>query len=286
MALLACCIGVAAVTLLGTGAAQAQAGPAAADPSSQQVYDAARAGKLGLAQQMIDQVLRDHPGSAKAHYVAAEVYARSGNLARARQELGSAQTLNPGLSFAAPAAVAQLERELSAVRYGNALAGQPHRSVSWGAVVLILAGVLVLVALLRRRAVGAQPYGTYPGQPGAPGMYPGGAQYPGQYPPVGPYGQRMGSGSGLMGNLATGLAVGAGVAAGEGLVQHLLGGSQQGGIVPTAGADELGNAPNADMGGADFGLSSDNGSWDDGGGVGGDGGGADFGGDAGGGDWT
>jgi hypothetical protein len=57
--------------------ATAIAGPTLADtdPSLSQVYQAVQIGHLEQAQKMIDQVLHDHPKSAKAHYVAAEVNA-------------------------------------------------------------------------------------------------------------------------------------------------------------------------------------------------------------------
>lgn len=266
----------------------------AADPSSQQIYAAAAAGNLAEAQQMIEQVLRDHPDSARAHYVAAEVYARSGELVRARQELHSAEHLSPGLSFARPAAVASLERELGAGHMSPAGHG-----LSWGGIVLVLAIGALIYALLRRRAAissygqGYTPTGyptnPYGGNPYGPNPYgPVNPPYPGGYGPG--YGGPMGVRPGLMGSLATGLAVGAGVAAGEELVQHAFGSHAAGGVIPNADAAGLPDpGVNADMGGADFGL-TDGGSWDSGGGGdpfggGGDPGGGDFGG-GGGGDWT
>ena len=48
----------------------------AADPSLNQVYQAAQSGNLGGALGMMDQVLRDHPNSAKAHFVEAELLAK------------------------------------------------------------------------------------------------------------------------------------------------------------------------------------------------------------------
>jgi hypothetical protein len=39
------------------------------DPTVHQIYEAASSGHLDQAQQMMDEVLRDHPNSAKAHYV-------------------------------------------------------------------------------------------------------------------------------------------------------------------------------------------------------------------------
>ncbi len=44
---------------------------------------------------MISQVLADHPSSARAHYVQAELYAREGKVALARSELSAAEELKP-----------------------------------------------------------------------------------------------------------------------------------------------------------------------------------------------
>jgi hypothetical protein len=254
-----------------------------AEPSSQQIYAAAAAGNLGEARQMIEQVLANHPDSARAHYVAAQVYARSGSLMRARQELHTAEQLSPGLRFASPSAVATLERELGA---GRTL--PRHRGASWGGIVLVLAIGAVIFALLRRRSTPAVPYGQpYPPY-GANPYGPVNPQYPGGYGPG--YGAPMGGGGGLMGSLGTGLAMGAGVAAGEELVEHALGHRAGGGFLPNADAAGLPDpGANANMGGADFGI-NDGGSWDNSGADngadafgGGDGGGGDMGG---GGDWT
>jgi Flp pilus assembly protein TadD len=51
---------------------------------------------------MMQQVLVAHPNSAKAHFVQAELSARQGNLARAQEELTTAEKLAPGLPFAKP----------------------------------------------------------------------------------------------------------------------------------------------------------------------------------------
>lgn len=250
----------------------------AADPTPAQVYQAARSGNLAAAQQMIAQVLKDHPQSGQAHYVAAEIDARAGNFGLARQELHAAESLEPGLPFADPRSVRQLEMQLGGAP-GAAVGRLPvraHHSSHVGLFLILIGAAIVLWMILRRRAA-AMGYRQYPGQypggppPGAPpyGYGPGG--YPGGYTP--------GGGSGIMGNVASGLALGAGVAAGEELVQHMMGGgsSAGGGVIPPAEAGPMPDA-NADMGGNDFGL-NDPGSWDDGGGGGGfDDGGGDGGG--------
>jgi hypothetical protein len=264
----------------------------AADPSPAQVYQAARSGNLAEAQQMIAQVLRDHPNSGQAHYVAAEIDARAGNLGLARQELQTAESLEPGLPFANPRSVQELQQQLgqapvttSVLRPVRVMGHSSHLGIF-----LILIGAAVVLWLVLRRRAAAMGYGQYPGQypnqygsvpPGIPPGYgPGGGYGPGAYPG----GYMPGGGSGIMGSVASGLALGAGVAAGEELVEHMMGGGSSpagGGFVAPAQAEPMPDA-NSDMGGNDFGL-NDPGSWDGGGGGGGwdDGGG---GGDGGG--WT
>lgn len=258
--------------LVSSGATQA----AAADPTVDQVYQALRSNRTGEAEQMINQVLRDHPESSKAHYVAAEVYARAGDYARARSELTSAEQIKPGLPGENPTSVAELRSELSSARVPPAFSQQsrvvspavrPHESsgLPWGFIILVLAGIGVFWLIARRRAQMYQ--GGYGGNlppplPGQPGYGPG--MGPGPY-----YGG--GGGSGLMGSLGTGLAIGAGVAAGEELVHHVLDGNHSsGGVIGSANADELSSGPpaNSDMGGQDFGV-NDSSSWDDSSGGGG-----------------
>ena len=80
------------------------------------------------------------------------------------------------------------------------------------------------------------------------------------------YGQPAGSGLGgrIMGGVATGLAVGAGVMAAEAIGRNLMGNHNQ----PTGPTDNLSNNDyqpidrNTDMGGQNFGV-NDTSSWDD-----------------------
>lgn len=254
------------------------AGPALAqsDPTPQQVYEAARSGHLAEAQQMISQVLRDHPSSAEAHYVAAQVDARAGNRAEARQQLATAEQLKPGLPFlTSRESLRTLQAQLAEGPRSPAFTVPYSRprpaggGIPWGAIILVGAGIAVVWMVMRRRAAAYSQYSN-----GA--VVPGGAPPPGYGPGYGP-----GMGSGIAGGLASGLAVGAGVVAGEELARHFLDSDRPVGnaIVPPAGAEEAN--PNPDMGGNDFGV-SDPGSWDDSAG-----GGDSFGGDVGGGgDWT
>jgi hypothetical protein len=267
---------VLAAAALSLGATFALVSPSfaqAADPTMNQIYEAAAAGHLDQAQQMITQVLADHPTSAKAHYVQAELYAKEGKTAQARSELAVAERLNPGLTAFSPRSVQELKSQLGSSAGTRAMAprivsapapSEPH--FPWGAVVIGLIVVGGLMMLFRRRAPNNQPYpvaGPGGGVGGAPTGY-----GPGYGPtPMG----GGGIGSGIAGGLASGLAVGAGVVAGEELAHHFLdGGHREGGVIPSAEAAEPGYS-NSDMGGNDFGA-NDPGSWDDGGGLGGGGG--------------
>ena len=274
---------LAAATLAATvtfGLAMISPAFADSEPTVDQIYTAANGGHLDQAQQMMTRVLADHPSSARAHYVQAELYAKEGKTSLARSELATAEQLKPGLPFANPRSVQELKAQLglsggamrSTSLNSNVAApglAERERRFPWGTVLVLAAAIGILWMVFRRRRT----YGQYPA--GGPGV--GGA--PGAYGPgYGPAPMGGGGiGSGIAGGLASGLAVGAGVVAGEQLARHFLDGGQGGGVIPSAEAGE--SAPrNSDMGGSDFGMNDPGSGWDDGGGFGGDSGG--------GGDWS
>ena len=279
-------------SLLGSGFAMAQA-----EPSMNQIYATAQAGKLDEAQLMVQQILISHPKSAKAFFVQAELYARQSKLERARESLATAEKFTPGLPFAKPEAVQALRAQLAAKPLTssaarplgtNAAPVAPVGSSNAWALPLLLAGGVIVAGyfMFRRRRpqdVVQQPvYANQSGLNGPQGFGMGGggvmqpqAAYPQPGYPQG-YPQPAGTGLGgrIMGGVATGLAVGAGVMAAEAIGRNLMGGHNN----PTPQADTLNNAgleplpQNTDMGGANFGINDT--SWDDAGG-----------GDFGGGDW-
>ena len=267
---------VLAAAALGIGATFALGSPSfaqAADPTMNQIYEAAAGGHLDQAQQMITQVLADHPTSAKAHYVQAELYAKEGKTSLARSELATAERLNPGLTSFSPRSVQELRSQLGQNPRSSgaqivSIPARPAPGIPWGGILIGLIVVGILFMLFRRRTTYSQyPVAGGPGVGGAPGGYGPGGPPPG----YGPAPMGGGMGSGIAGGLASGLAVGAGVVAGEELAHHFLdGGRPQGGVIPSADAAEPGYS-NSDMGGNDFGA-NDPGSWDDGGGSGGGGG--------------
>ncbi len=237
-----------------------QVGLAAAEPTMDQVYAAARSGRLAEARNMMQEVVSQHPNSAKAHYVNSEVLARSGDLVAARNELAVAEKLEPGLPFAKPEAVQELRQQLAGGRSVGAPMGSEagSQTIPWGWIIGLGGLALLLVVMLARRQSQQNATMLY-GQ--SPGAYPqGGMPMGGQ--PMAPMG---GGGSGLMGTLATGAALGAGMVAGEALAHRLVDGPERGTMDRPQGSMVGNDMGNSDMGGQDFGV-SDSGSWDSGGG--------------------
>jgi uncharacterized protein len=249
------------------------AGSALAEPSIDQVYQAANAGKFEQARSMMQEVLKAHPDSAKAHYVQAELLARQGDTGAARVELQKARDLNTSLSFARPESVRALERSLgiASANTGTAFGIAPASAnvpaerpgvPGW----VWMAGLGALVAFLfwrRQRPAPTPQWDGRIGPAGAPSSAApytpnapyGGAPYGSAYPPP------PSTGSSLLGSLATGAAIGGGLVAGEALAHRLLDGEEPRHI---GGAPLVDDTPSRDtsMGGDDFGI-SDNSSWDD-----------------------
>ena len=294
--------GLLLASVLGFGLAHAQT-----EPTMEQIYATAQVGQLEQAQVMIQQVLVGHPNSAKAHFVQSQLFARQGNLPKAREAFATAQKLAPGLPFAKAEAVQALQAQLAGQagksgNGGNGLNGvnggngsntksqaAPTQeagnasSGGWVLPTLLAGGVILLAWVIYRRKTrqrannapaaaaynsglhGPQNFGNAPMQPayGQPGYPQPGYGQPGYGQPA--YGQAPGSGLGgrIMGGVATGLAVGAGVVAAEAIGRSLMGKDDG-----AAHAQDTGNnfnqqsTANADMGGQDFGISDS--SWDDG----------------------
>jgi len=152
-------------------------------------------------------------------------------------------------------------------------------STSWALPVLLLGVVLVAgYFIFRRRVPEPQvlppqygPSGNGLSGPQTFGMGGGGAAAP--YP-AGGYAQPAGTGLGgrIMGGVATGLAVGAGVMAAEAIGRSVFGNHNEAHAGTLNQGVQNDYQPiadtNRDMGGNDFGI-ADAGSWDDGGGGGG-----------------
>lgn len=249
---------------------------AADTPTIHQIYQAAEAGRLNEAESMVQQVLKEHPNSAKAHYVNAEILAKEGRLAQAQGELKAAEKLEPGLPFAKPQAVQELRARVAGSSYATSTtAATGQASFPWGLLLLGIGFIVVLALIARALSNRSNPTTVYSGgyQPGLSGQPVPGGTYTTPSAPAAP-----GMGSGIMTGLATGAALGAGMVAGEALAHHFIDGERSNATVPSVPpADNTwGNQPDDDMGGSDFGI-TDNSSWDDNSGI------ADI---SGGDDWT
>ena len=226
------------------------------DPSLNEIYQAAHTGKVADAETMINQVLINHPDSARAHYVAAEVYAKAGKLSDARLQLEAAEKINPTLSFIKPDSVDRLKSQLGLEKS----AGSSARAPSWVGWIVGFALIFLVIAVVRRlfapkpQLIYNQGYQTAGANNGAFNPTPYGAGYP---PPS------NGMGSTIMGGLATGAAVGAGIVAGEALMHKILDDEQPHSSNNNYTPSHYDN-PNSDMGGDNFGMDN-SGSWDDGG---------------------
>ena len=258
---------------------------AADDPTMQQVYDMAKAGHLDEAQTMMQKVLQDHPDSAKAHFVEAELLAKQGRYDSAQAELNNADRLAPGLPFAKAESVENLRRILGSAKQHSQVQGAGYSASGYGAArapassgppwgLIIIGAALIgfIIFAVKFMANRNQPtymqnggtgYGSgMPGQPyggGMPGPMMGG-------------GTGSGIGSGIVGGLVTGAALGAGMVAGEELMHHFTDGDRNNN---QPSRDDYVQPQQDDMGGNDFGV-SDSSSWDSGGGGGDSGGGGDW----------
>jgi tetratricopeptide (TPR) repeat protein len=235
-----------------------------AEATLPEVYQAVQAGQLAKADVMIKEVLKNHPNSAKAHYVAAELYLKEGKLEAARSHFLQAENLAPGLPFAQAESVQKLQTQLASSA-GAPVAGTSSifsNPLFWGLIAILVVGIIIVLKRRKRDAVEVYnaPAAGYPGTPGGPAPYPGAPGGPG-YP-----GAPGGAGSGLMGSLATGAALGAGMYAGQALASHLMGGNASNPNNP----GNFGNNPNMNQVGGpamddpNFGV-RDASSWDDGG---------------------
>lgn len=148
--------------LLTCSAAMAQAGA-----TIDQVDQAVREGRLLQAQEMMVPLLRDHPDDARIHYVDAELLARLGQTAQAREELGTTERLAPGLPFARPDSLEALRhalfasaedaRGISPVRLAREPGASPARSGYWGVVAALLGGGALAWTLSRLGRPSAAP---------------------------------------------------------------------------------------------------------------------------------
>ncbi len=228
-----------------------------AGPTPRQIQTMIDTGQSAQALQALKGVLQQHPESGVAWYLAAEAQDARGNETAAAQALAKAEQYAPGLPFADPQKAAALQAH---IQKGLNAPAAGHAGIS---VALLVIGGLVLLFILLRLFSGLRrgPVPFYrPPYPGNPNM-PYGAQGPN-----GPYGPGGfgGFGGGLGGSILGGLAAGAGFAAGERIVDGMMGGHEAQAAPPDQGLgqsqdDGLLGDPGWDAGGGDDDLN--NNSW-------------------------
>jgi hypothetical protein len=240
-----------------------------------QVYLATESGKFNEAQSMMDKVLRDHPNSAKAHFVEAELLAKQGLFSNAGVELNIAERLQPGLPFTKPEALQSLKSRISSPSNGvmqpninTARQSIPSTVKNWMPSVLLIFGIgliVLLIGFISRRNSRMISANNYAGNAPCPNLPPVGAS---GADPVMRQPATGGMGSGIMGGLATGATLGAGVVAGEALLHRIIDGNKNN-VIPEPPLNAVSPwntssnmTENNDMGGTDFGI-ADASSWDD-----------------------
>lgn len=247
--------------------------PVPKDPTIQQIYEAANGGRMSDADAMIAKVLKDHPDSAKAHFVHSELLAAEGRLDDARSELAKAKALSPALDFAKPEAVERLTNKLdkpapqarsTPSRVSEPAAPAPRAaesrtsSVPWMPIALLGLLVVGYLAFRRRVAPPAAPAApSYGPGPGMPGMQQGAPAGYGNYGNYGPGGNwtpapppAASPGMGLGSALATGAAVGVGAMVAQEAVRHWMHGSDNNSVIDNR---DSGTTRNADNGNTEMG---------------------------------
>jgi len=145
----------------------------AASPTEQQVQAALSRGDYAGAQQMLAEVVQDHPRNARAHYLYAQVLDRNGHATDALAQLNLAHQADPAMSFTQPSRLATVEQHIraDAARSGGMSANtapvqtaaapmmappvQQHSGtspLSWLAIILVLAAVVGILVWGVRRA--------------------------------------------------------------------------------------------------------------------------------------
>ncbi len=224
-------------------------------PSINQVYEAARSGQLARAEAMTREVLRAYPNSARARYVMAQILAAEGRGSEARAYLEQAERLKPGLPFANPRSVAMLERRIASETQSSTVSHSGTYGIRWW---WIAVGAIVVFLLARTFSRGVASSSSV-GRDAAAGD-----ASPRAGTPSAGYASSPGYAGGLLSSVLAGLGFGAAAAAGQRMMERLLGGGQEQ-VVDPSPTEQLPQASD-DLGGDAFGVqpgSDSTGGWED-----------------------
>jgi hypothetical protein len=206
-----------------------------AEPTVKEIYQTAQTDRA-QALNMIAEVIKNRPNSARAHYIQSELLLQSGKKVEAKAAFLKSQSLDPALSFARPESVERLRTALGIKKSGNVFM-DTDSMILWACGGLLV--LLLLMFMFRRKPSTPEYSPSYnlqnrpitpytsnanvapaeTAQTQTTTATPGNAQTAGTT-------QAPAARSGMMGSLAQGAAMGVGVAAGATLVNHLLNGNK------------------------------------------------------------
>ena len=224
-------------------------------PSIHSIFRAVNSGDLTKAHHMIETVLRAHPRSAKAHYVAAQILIRQGDVQGAKNELQIARKIEPNLSFVKKEDVDMLEQRIDQLTHAHP---KTKNSNSWIFWIILAAALLVLYLIWRnysRRSMLSQGYPHNPNHKNQDSS------------PTSSNINRSSNGffgNGFFGNILSGLAMGAGFAAGERIVDNIMDSRDSNDNLSSDQIQDNSDQEFFDSTDNDFGI-DDSSSWDDGG---------------------
>lgn len=236
-----------------------------AQPTVKEIYQTAQTDKQ-QALNMINEVIRSRPNSARAYYIQSELLLQMGKKSEAVASFLKSQQLDPALSFAKPASVTRLENALG-IKKPLVWQTDTNRYILYGCGILLV--IIIAVMLLRRKqpkhpnymeSYNLQNHPITPyqsSQTATPPVTPTGVNANGTSTTAA---AQAGGGSNLMGSLAQGAVMGAGVAAGATLVNHLLNGNKAA-ATPTHPPVDSSSAASGYVPDSDFGIGDTGGDW-------------------------
>ena len=217
-----------------------------AEPTVKEIFQIAQTNKE-QALKMIDQVIDAHPKSAKAYFVKTELLLSMKRISEARDAYYRADKLDSTFGYADSNTLTKVRNALGIKQKSETISNQNIIIVCG----IIICGIVIIWLIVRKRE--SQPPSYMPTNMNRPitPFHPSPSNA--QSAPVQSSGAT--SGSGIMGSLATGAAVGVGAVAGAALANHFINGNHS--------SEPTKNVTPEYTPSSDFGV-SDSSSWDSG----------------------
>ena len=214
-----------------------------AEPTVKEIYQTAKTNKE-QALTMIDQVIDAHPKSAKAYFVKTELLLSMKRISEARDAYYRADKLDSTFGYADSGTLTKVRNALGIKPKSESISNQNIIIVCG----IVICGILIIWFIVRKREPQTSNNMNRPLTP----FNPAPSNTSTASAPVQSGGAT--SGSGIMGSLATGAAVGVGAVAGAALANHFINGNHS--------SEPTKNITPEYTPSSDFGVSSD--SWDSG----------------------